>query len=173
MKPSLLPLILLLLTVLGASLLVPVHAEAPRHQAGLVVRLNAAEVITRCVSFHEAQISGATLLQRSGLELEVLESPGMGLFVCGIAGVGCAVSNCMCAYPEATWGYWLRQESGWRSSPVGASGRTVRPGDVDGWVWGRPNGSSAGPLPDVSFGQICAPEEAEAQWRVWLPLVRR
>lgn len=170
MKPCLLALTLLFFTALGVSLLAPAHAETALQQAGLVVRLSADEVVTRCVSFSETQISGATLLRRSALELEVLESPSMGLFVCAIAGVGCAASNCMCAYPTATWGYWLREDSGWRSSPVGASGRTVRPGDVDGWVWGQPSGGNATPLPNLSFGQICGHNE---QWRVWLPLVRR
>ncbi|RRR72830.1 MAG: hypothetical protein EI684_09670 [Candidatus Viridilinea halotolerans] len=174
MKPSLctpvsLP-ILLLLIALGIGILAPAHATTTLNRAGLVIRLSDEAIITRCVSFSEAQISGAVLLERAEVTIEVLNDPAMGFFVCGIAGVGCPASNCMCAYPDATWGYWLRQTSGWRSSPVGASSRTVRPGDVDGWLWGQPSSSNAAPLPDLSFTAICGPA---AQWQVWLPLIRR
>lgn len=156
-------LALFLLAMLAAAVAAPASGQ-PLRRAGLVVQLGDSETITRCVSFSEGQISGAALLERSGLELATVSDPGLGMFVCGIAGVGCSANDCLCAYPPVYWQYWLRQDGGWRFSPVGASGRVVSDGSVDGWVWG---GVTTAP-PDLAFSEICS-----TAVEYWLPLVVR
>lgn len=156
---------LIIVLVAAAAALPARAADAPPHRAGLVVRLSADEVMTRCVAFDEEQISGAALLERSGLELETTTDPSFGVFVCGIAGVGCPANDCFCATPSY-WQYWLLQETGWRSSPVGASTRTVSDGAVDGWLWTSSAGAAA--LPALTFGEICP---AASLKNLWLPLV--
>ncbi len=159
-------ILILALAAAAAAALPARAADALSHHAGLVVRLSADEVLTRCVAFGEEQISGAALLERSGLELETVSDPSLGLTVCGIAGVGCPADNCFCAYPPSYWQYWLLQEVGWRSSPVGASARTLADGAVDGWRWGGSAGAVA--LPELTFEEICRATDAA---RLWLPLV--
>lgn len=156
----------LILVLVAATAALPAQAaDASPHRAGLVVRLSADEVLTRCVAFGEEQISGAALLDRSGLELETVTDRSLGMFVCGIAGVGCPADDCFCATPSY-WQYWLLQETGWRSSPVGASTRTVSDGAVDGWLW--PGSADAAVLPELAFGEICP---AASPKNLWLPLV--
>lgn len=135
------------------------------HQAALVVRSGDA-VLTRCVSFNSESITGAELLERSGLHVELTHDPGMGSFVCQIEATGCPAENCMCAYPPDYWRYWLRLNDAWQSSPVGASNRRLRHGDVDGWTWG---GSSVAP-PPLTFAAVC-PADAPP-YQVYLPLIQ-
>jgi hypothetical protein len=132
------------------------------NQAGLVVVLGDGRVITRCVTFEEDAISGLTLLQRAGLSLETSAGAG-GATICSIAGEGCPASDCFCqckGAPCIYWNYFYRDQGGpWTYAALGALGRQVRPGDVDGWVWG--DGSS--PPPDVDLAAICAADALPAQ----------
>ncbi|NTV62782.1 MAG: hypothetical protein HGA65_04500 [Oscillochloris sp.] len=160
--------ILIVVLAAAAAAAIPARAaDPPLYHAGLVVRLSADQVLTRCVAFDELQISGAALLERSGLALETITDPALGASVCQIADVGCPASQCFCAYPPAYWQYWLQQDSSWRFSSVGASTRMLADGAVDGWIWG---GAGAAPLPALEFDQICL-ETSENQ--LWLPLIER
>jgi len=160
--------------VLLLCLLASLATAAPRsesetgrlHRAGLIVQTGDGAIITRCVSFVEQQISGLALLERSGLPFAAVDDERYGAFICGIAGVGCPAERCLCAYPPSYWQYWLREQSGWRVAPVGASGRVVRDGDVDGWIWLRDTNN---PRFDERFNDPCAQEVA---LRVYLPLIR-
>lgn len=156
-------LLLIALAVLPSAM--PLTGTARQNRAGLIVQTGDGEVITRCVSFAEAQISGLALLERSGLPFASVNDERYGAFICGIAGVGCPADRCLCEYPPRYWQYWLRERTGWRVSPVGASGRVVRDGDVDGWVWfdGRDS-----PAFDERFGNPC---EVQTDRRMYLPLV--
>lgn len=158
-------LVLIVLAVLPSAM--PLAGAGRQNRAGLIVQTGDGEVITRCVSFAAQHISGLALLERSGLPFESVNNERYGAFICRIAGVGCPADRCLCAYPPRYWQYWLRERSGWRISPVGASGRMVRDGDVDGWVWfdGRDS-----PAFDERFGNPC---EVQAEGRVYLPLVIR
>ncbi len=140
-------------------------AQDATNRAGLVVRLDADTVLTRCVSFAEQRISGVVLLERSGLEVETIFDSGLGAFVCQIDRVGCPAENCLCAFPPDFWVYAQRVNAEWQSSPVGASTRTLTDGDMDGWVWG-----SSGALPDLDFTDVCPTDEPERS-SVYLPLV--
>lgn len=159
-------LALLLLALAVPPPATPSAAVSRQHRAGLIVQTGDGEMIRRCVSFEEPQISGLALLERSGIPFASVNDERYGAFICGIAGVGCPAERCLCAYPPRYWQYWLLEGAGWRVSPVGASGRAVRDGDVDGWVWLR---DADGPRFDERFADPC---QAPADRRVYVPLVR-
>lgn len=157
----------LLLFVLGASLLGLQSALQAQtgNQAGLGVVHGDGRVTTRCVTFEEPSISGLTLLQRAGLSVEAASGPG-GAAICRIEGAGCPASDCFCqckGTPCAYWNYFYRSQGGpWTYASLGAMGRTVQPGDVDGWVWG--DGSTPPPALDLAAicGAAAPPVEPEA-----------
>ncbi len=160
-------LALLLVTLAIPSPATSHTGAARQNQAGLIVRIGPDEVITRCVRFDEERISGLALLERSGLPFAAVNDERYGAFICGIAGVGCPADRCLCAYPPRYWQYWHLERGGWQISPVGASSRVVRDGDVDGWVWLN---DASGPVFDERFGNPC---QTDADRRVYLPLVVR
>jgi hypothetical protein len=128
-------------------------------RVGLVVDMGDGALVTRCVVFSEAEISGLDVLERSGLE--VVTSEGA---VCAIEGVGCPASNCWCqcqGSPCIYWSYWHWLDGEWQYSQAGAAGYWVHDGDVEGWRWGE----SATPSSIVPFEQICFP------FRVYLPVI--
>lgn len=133
----------------------PVAAqETPPHRAGLVVVHGDGRVRTRCVSFEAPQISGLTLLQRSGLAV-TSGSNAMGATVCSLDGEGCPANDCFCECKGNPCRYWIYYhqgaDGGWRYSNVGAAAWMVGHGDVDAWVWG-----DAGALPPaISWESIC------------------
>lgn len=133
--------------------------EEGENRAGLVVDLGDGQVVTQCLSFSEAEISGVDLLTRSGLPFEVDVQGGIGAAVCSINGVGCAASDCFCACPGGAdcvyWSYWHLFDGTWTYSAAGAGNYMVRHGDVDGWVWGPGSVSSAVPPLSTSFDAIC------------------
>ena len=132
------------------------------NRAGLVVVHGDGRVTTRCVPFAEDSISGLTLLQRSGLSLEVSGGAG-GATVCSIEGEGCPAADCFCqckGTPCIYWNYFYRAQGGpWTYAALGAMGRTVQPGDVDGWVWGE----GSNPPSNLDFAAICEAEAPAAQ----------
>lgn len=151
-----LPLSLLLLVCGGA----PVRAQAGGNQAGLVVVHGDGRVITRCVRFDETQITGLTLLQRSGLAFSADTGP-MGSTICSLNNEGCPASDCWCeckGTPCAYWIYFQRNPDGsWGYANIGAALRQVSSGDVDGWMWG--DASSLPPA--VSFEAICGSPDSD------------
>jgi len=145
-----------------ASLVTPVRAQRtdPR-RAGLIVVHGDGSVASTCVTFSAEKISGAELLQRSGLAVTLGDYSGLGYGVCAIDGQGCpAGHDCFCQCRGSPCAYWVyshrRADGSWSISGVGASSWQIRDGDVDGWVWG--DGSVA--PPSVTFDQVCPPEEA-------------
>jgi len=132
----------------------PAVAQVRDNQAGLVVVHSDGRVLTRCVSFSEEQITGLTLLQRSGLSFASASGP-LGNTVCALDGEGCPASDCFCeckGTPCVYWAYFLGSpEGGWVYANVGASMRQVHDGDVDAWVWG--DGRQL--PPPMSFEAIC------------------
>ncbi len=125
------------------------------HHAGLVVVFPDG-TDTFCIEFTEDELSGAELLQRTGLPLVLSGFGGLGSGVCRIDNVGCSdPGNCFCQCQGADCHYWTYYEldgEAWRFLPVGASQRRVQDGAVDGWVWG--NGHT--PPGAASIGKLCA-----------------
>jgi hypothetical protein len=143
-----------LLSVVASVHPFDVRAQSP-NQVGLVVGSGDGSMVTRCVEFAEDEISGYDLLMRSGLQVVATQSGGMGVTICEIDGEGCPADNCFCECTGSTcayWSYWHLVGGEWSYSSVGANGHRVRPGDVDGWRWGKGD-----PPPVVPFEQICAP----------------
>ena len=140
------------------------HAEGP-NQAGLVVQFGDGRIETRCVTFEDNEISGADLLTRSGLNLIVDTSSGMGITVCQIEDEGCAFPAepcfCRCTGGDecAYWNYFYRDAgaTSWAYSPLGAILRQVKPGSVEGWVWGD---GHTPPDDQWTFENICLPPTA-------------
>jgi hypothetical protein len=147
--------IVLLILTLIIAVAPETRAQTP-NQAGLVIHFSDGSTLTRCVPFDEPQITGYDLLRRSGLAVVFGFDGGMGAVVCKIQQEGCPANDCLCAYPPTFWSYWLMTESQWRFSPIGANGRQVRNGDVDGWAWGAGTATGGTAPPAISFDQICA-----------------
>lgn len=130
-----------------------VGAQGP-NRVGVVVDLGEGNLLTRCVEFGEAEISGYDVLNRAGLEV-VRRAEGLGGIVCSIQGVGCPIDDCWCQCSGSTctyWSYWHLAGDQWSYSTLGAEAYRVRDGGVEGWNW-----SEGGPPPVVPFEQICAP----------------
>jgi hypothetical protein len=125
-------------------------------RAGLVVQFSDTDVRKYCFSFEGDSISGLDLLLKSGLDIKVEAYGAMGAQVCKIDATGCDYPSQPCACQSygpggVYWSYHHLRDGTWRTSIVGASGYTVRPGDVDGWAW-----SDGAPPPETyTFEQIC------------------
>ena len=132
------------------------------NRAGLAVTFADGSTETRCVEFEEDEISGVDLLRRSGLTFVLSDSGGFGKAVCRLGDTGCDdPGDCFCQCRGGDCGYWayfaLESEE-WRLQAVGASGRRLRHGDADGWIWG----AGREPPDTLTFGEICpVPAPAE------------
>jgi len=135
------------------------RAQAP-NQAAVVVRYGDGTVWTGCVTFAEAEITGLQLLQRAGLEV-VYARGGTGDLLCKIGPEGCDNPNqclCRCSGAEcAYWSYWHLQDGQWQYSVVGASTYRVKPGTIDGWVWGVGTTADAPRPPAMRLEELCRP----------------
>jgi hypothetical protein len=120
------------------------------HAAAMVVDTGE-EVKTVCVRFAEEQITGEELLDRTGLDVVWSYYGTLGAAACSICGVGCPAEDCHCATPF-WWSYWQGDgDGGWTTSPIGASTRKVRDGDMDARLW---HDGSRRP-PEIAFATIC------------------
>ncbi len=157
--------VLLLTLVLSLTLVTGAWAQDEVNQAALVVTFADGEVMTQCVAFETAEISGYDFLVESGLSLE-LDVGGLGSLVCSIEGKGCPASNCFCQCKGGDaceyWSYWHQLQDEWRYSQVGMSLYQVKPGAVEGWSWGPGSPNNAIAPPDLSFEDVCVAEEAIA-----------
>ena len=134
-------------------------AGEPNH-AGLVVQFGGGQIETRCVEFTEQEITGADLLNRSGLNAIVDPSSGLGITVCRIEGQGCdyPAEACFCqcsgSGPCAYWNYFYREpgQDSWTYAPLGALRHKVTSGSIEAWLWG--NGTPP-PAADLSFDAVC------------------
>ena len=149
--------------ILVAVLTTLAQAQQPDpHRAGLVVVHGDGSITSTCITFSEESISGAELLQRSGLSVTLGEYGGLGYGVCAIGDEGCpAGRDCFCKCRGSPCAYWVyshqSSDGSWAISGVGASGWQAHDGDVDGWVWG--DGSAAPPA--VAFEEICPSQGTE------------
>lgn len=139
-------------------------ADSPG-RAGLVVTFGDGTTVTRCVQFEGEEISGADLLEASGLSMVISRYGGLGGAVCRIEAEGCAdPGDCFCQCKGGECRYWsyyhLGEEGAWEYSQVGPSSHGLRDGDVDGWAWG-PGSVGGGATPaSYAFEEICPPPTA-------------
>jgi hypothetical protein len=139
-----------------------------QNRAGLIVQMADGSVVTRCVAFNEESLTGYELLRRARLPM-VVEVTGMGPAVCKIGDSGCNYPQqscfCQCNTLDASCTYWAYaqiKEGAWRPSPLGAAGSKVRNGDVDGWKWGKGDGTTGENPPALTFDEICSAPAAQA-----------
>jgi hypothetical protein len=125
----------------------PADAANPS-RAGLVVDHGDGRMAYALVTFDGEEISGAELLDRSGLDVTEVSFGGLGVAVCAIDETGCDIGTCrkrVCQGPardDPYWQYFTRSTDGtWQIAVLGLSGDSVRDGAVRALIW------SAG-LPD-------------------------
>lgn len=149
-------LVLLLVVAAGSA-----AAQEP-NRAGLVIQFAEDRVETWCLEFEGEEIAGNDLLARSGLDLVIDATSGLGITVCKIESQGCDFPTqhcfCQCMGGEGCryWNYYYRRpgDEAWTYSPLGALLRQVQPGGVEAWVWGD---GSTPPDEVLTFEAICAP----------------
>lgn len=133
------------------------NAQSPNRVA-LVIRRGDGTASTQCIEFTEPEITGLDVLSRSGLNV-VTTRAGMGDLICKIGADGCDnPSRCLCECRGASctyWSYWHLVDGTWQYSNLGASLYVVRPGTVEGWVWGEGSMSNAPQPPLVTFEEVC------------------
>ncbi len=140
----------------------PASAQT-QNRAGLVIRYANGSVATRCVTFAEESITGYELLRRAGIPFSA-QVGGLGAAICKIGDDGCAYPAqscfCKCEDPFKGCAYWIYgqwADSGWRYAGIGAVGRKVVNGQIDGWVWDVGQADSAPVrLPPPSLDEICS-----------------
>jgi hypothetical protein len=153
-------LALLLLATAGA--LSRAAADEP-NQAGLVIQYSEGQIETQCIPFEGKEMAGNDFLARSGMDLVIDASSGLGITVCQIEGQGCAfpAEHCFCQCMGGEdchyWNYFYREpgDNEWTYSPLGALLHEVQPGSVEAWVWG--NGQTP-PDAALTFEVICSPQ---------------
>lgn len=102
-------------------------------------------------------------LVKTGLELRVGNSGGLGAWICKIGPDGCDYpeEHCVCQSfgPGGVyWTYHHLKEGKWRTSTVGAGSYRVKDGDVEGWAWSTGNPPTLVP----TFEQVCASARPQA-----------
>jgi hypothetical protein len=146
----------------GAILLVGVLLSRPAvaqgsTRVGLVIDRGDGTLVSMIVTVSGANPTGYQVLQQSGLEM-LVQSSGMGVAVCSIAGAGCPASNCFCDSPPNNWTYWHLDGDTWVYSPVGAGTFRVSDGAIEGWRWGPGD-----PPPVLTLSDIVAREASILQ----------
>ena len=137
-----------------AAALLAVHpAHAAVHHAALVIQHSSGSLITRCVAFAEAQITGLQLVQRSGVSYTAQDFGSMGSAMCQLDREPSTVpAGCFGSGPY--WQYFHRQGGAWQASMVGASASTLHDGDMDGWRYAAGAAQSPAIIP---FQAVCGP----------------
>ncbi|MSP12137.1 MAG: hypothetical protein EXR62_04170 [Chloroflexi bacterium] len=159
-------LLTILLWVLAA---IPAGAQGPAGpiRVGLVVKHSDGQVVTRCVSLAKTNPTGLDILRASGLDINVDYSSGIGAAVCALDGQGCTTpgQQCFCQCQGANcafWNYSYLPNTGtgsaaqWNVAIMGALGRQVAAGDVEGWTWGGRFPTEDGSAGPYTFDQVCA-----------------
>ncbi len=153
------------LALWAAGSTTPVLADGPI-RVGLYVQLEDGSSVTRCVALDPAnyppgkEATGLDVLRQSGLDLLFETGGGFGVKICKLDKTGCdfPAEDCFCrcqGNPCQYWTYWYAENGAWKYSSVGATGRQVKDGGVEGWVWG--DGKTAPPASALAEG-ICAPQ---------------
>ncbi len=167
-------LALLLLAAAGAP--TPAGADEP-NQAGLVIQFSEDQTETQCIPFEGEEIAGNDFLARSGLDLVIDATSGLGITVCQIESQGCAFPAehcfCQCMGGEGCryWNYFYREpgDEEWTYSPLGALLRQVQPGGVEAWVWGD---GQISPDEGLTFDAVCRPAKPTQPPSTLSPIAR-
>lgn len=134
---------------------------APAAVAAVHVVFPGDREVARCVPIAPGETTGIEALQATGLPLVTEQFAGSGALVCAIRGVGSAFPKEACVPPCPNgrcmfWAYLTRSAGEpWVFSSVGASSRTLGPGDEDAWVFGAHTTSSVDRIPPMRE-RVCA-----------------
>lgn len=131
------------------------------NRAGVVVQHADLGTLTDCVAFHEREINGLELLERSEFDFRAAHFEGIGTGICWIDGEGCKTTDpeeCFCT-PVRSWSYWVQEkgEPVFGHGETYADGRKIRDGSIDYWTFG-PHGTP--PATVFSIDEICGNEGA-------------
>jgi hypothetical protein len=153
----------MVLALWAAGSTAPALADGPV-RVGLYVQFEDGSSVTRCVALNPAdyppgkEATGLDVLRQSGLDLVFETGGGFGVKICKLDKTGCdfPAEDCFCrcqGNPCQYWTYWYAENGAWKYSSVGANGRQVKDGDVEGWVWG---GGKTAPPASVLTAGICS-----------------
>jgi len=144
-----------------AAMVIHTNAQATPNHAGLIIQSASGQVVTRCITFDDPEITGYELLRRSNLALVVDIAGGGSL--CKIQNTGCAfpAQKCFCECQDMAqscvyWQYYIQTGGAWKYSPLGMLGQKVTNGSINGWAYGAGNSDSGGAMPpSLTIEQIC------------------
>lgn len=146
---------------LAGGLALHTTAHATTHRAALVIEHGVGwpgpHIVWKCVEFAQATISGLALLELAGMNSgqppQVYDWGGGALTVCQINGEPRHVpERCFGPVSGPNWADWQATGAGWLPRGAGASGYSVRDGDLEGWTYSTGYG---GRPPSVTFTQVC------------------
>lgn len=130
----------------------PVCAAAGSHHAALVVEHGAGSVVSRCVAFSTASLSGEELLNRSGVPWSSQTFGGFGAAVCALDGEPAHYVDC--PGKDRYWAVFAARGGGsWQLANVGISTLALHDGDALGLRYVPASGVAATP---VSAAGVCA-----------------
>ena len=130
---------------------VPGCAAAGAEHVALVVQHGDGSVVTRCVAFNNATISGEELLNQSGVAWSSQTFGGFGAAVCAIDGEPAHYVDC--PGKDYYWALFVSRGGGpWQLSSGGISSITLVDGDAEGFRYAPDAGIAA---PPVSASGVC------------------
>lgn len=167
-------LAIIVAAICAATLLLVGQAlgQTSRNAAGLVVVHDDGRLSYSLVEFSEESLSGADLLDRSGLKVTEVTFGGLGIGVCSIDETGCDVSVCRQRVCQGTgpddpyWQYFLANPDGsWSSSALGVSADTVKPGNVRAFIWSANEPDFAAPdIESVRSRAMVGNQVSDSTW---------
>jgi hypothetical protein len=125
-------------------------AAGPNH-AALVVEHGDGSVVTRCVAFSGASISGEQLLNQSGIAWSSRTFGGFGEAVCALDGE--PVQYVDCPGKDRYWAVFVARGGPWQLASVGISTLALHDGDAEGFRYAPASGIAAAPVSAVG---VCA-----------------
>jgi len=158
------PLAISFAVALGAlaPAVAPGTACAASDSRAVLVVDTGSRVLEYCIEMGSNSVSGLDLIRLAGQQYGLDYNLGFGgKAVCRLAGVGVSGGDCFGDFPNF-WGYWRGTGGGWEWSSTGADNTTVRPGDVEGWSWGKGEDGSSHPQPPATdFSDVCKEDRSQ------------
>jgi hypothetical protein len=119
-------------------------AGAGPNHAALVIQHGDGSVVTRCVAFETAQITGQQLLDSSGVAWVGQTFGGFGTAACAIDGEPAHYSTC--PGKDYYWAIFVSRGGGtWQFAASGISGLSLSSGDAEGFRYVPAAGTPAAP----------------------------
>jgi len=141
----------------GSPLVASCAGAGPNH-AALVVEHGSGSVVTRCVAFDAATVTGEQLLDSSGVAWSGQTFGGFGAAVCAMDEEPAQYVSC--PGKDGYWAVFVATGGGeWELSPVGISSLKLGDGDAEGFRYVPVSGD---PMPPPPAAGACAGAAASA-----------